>query len=106
MIRRVTGRQLVGIVIRHKRGDSIELSASQIFHVEQTLITTYAMDTYLCGAAFLELKEDFPTHVKILPNSIKILKAKELSKKLERELRFARDQQTEDCIWKLWQSKR
>lgn len=105
MIRRVTSHQLVSIVLKHKKNDRIELSATQIFRTEQHL-TIHAMDTYLGRTSFLELQEDFPDHVKLLPNSVEIVKAKELSKKLEHELRFARDSKVEEYIWKSWQSKK
>lgn len=104
MIRRVTGSQLVHVVLSHHEKGSLEIKASQIFHIENAM-AKMSIDTYLGRASFLELQEDYPQHIELTPTSIRIKGPKMLSKKLEVALRFARDEKIETAIWKSWEQK-
>lgn len=104
MIRRVTGSQLIRVVLSHHEKGSLEIKASQIFRVENAM-AKMSIDTYLGRASFLELKEDYPNHIELKPASVKIKSPKLLEKKLENALRFARDEKIEMAIWNSWKQE-
>lgn len=104
MIRRVTGSQLVHVVLSHHERGIVEIKASQIFRVENAMAKK-SIDTYLGRASFMELQEDYPMHIELTPTSIRIKSPKTLNKKLEEALRFARDKRIEDAIWESWEQK-
>lgn len=53
----------------------------------------------------MELQEDYPMHIELTSTSIRIKSPKQLAKKLEEALRFARDKRIEEAIWKSWEQK-
>lgn len=104
MIRRVTGSQLVHVVLSHYEKGTLELKASQIFRVEMEM-ANQSIDTYLGRASFSELEEDYPQNIELTPTSVRIKRPKDLEKKLAEALQYARDEKIEKAIWESWRQK-